>query len=109
LGRVQLIDASQWFKPLRKKLGKKNCQLSPKAFEILRFASGDEDLRATLFDEFGDDLCGHFSQVAAALERRLAEWGADDEEAQGDDGDEGAACRPGRRACRRPQHFLRPR
>jgi len=28
-GRVQLIDASQWFKPLRKNLGKKNCELSP--------------------------------------------------------------------------------
>jgi type I restriction enzyme M protein len=27
-GRVQLIDASQWFKPLRKNLGKKNCELS---------------------------------------------------------------------------------
>jgi type I restriction enzyme M protein len=28
-GCVQLIDASQWFKPLRKNLGKKNCELSP--------------------------------------------------------------------------------
>lgn len=28
-GKVQLIDASQWFKPLRKNLGKKNCELSP--------------------------------------------------------------------------------
>src|SRR5687767_1583463 len=28
-GRVQLIDATQWFKPLRKNLGKKNCELSP--------------------------------------------------------------------------------
>ena len=32
-GRVQLIDATQWSKPLRKNLGKKNCELS------------DEDLR----------------------------------------------------------------
>ncbi len=32
-GKVQLIDASQWFKPLRKNLGKKNCELS------------DEDIR----------------------------------------------------------------
>ena len=29
-GQVQLIDASQWFVPLRKNLGKKNCQLSEK-------------------------------------------------------------------------------
>ncbi|NCQ35937.1 N-6 DNA methylase [bacterium] len=27
-GQVQLIDASQWFKPLRKNLGQKNCELS---------------------------------------------------------------------------------
>jgi len=27
-GRVQLIDATQWFSPLRKNLGKKNCELS---------------------------------------------------------------------------------
>jgi len=27
-GRVQLIDATQWCKPLRKNLGKKNCELS---------------------------------------------------------------------------------
>lgn len=28
-GKVQLIDATQWFKPLRKNLGKKNCELAP--------------------------------------------------------------------------------
>lgn len=28
-GTVQLIDATQWFRPLRKNLGKKNCELSP--------------------------------------------------------------------------------
>ncbi len=27
-GRVQLINATRWFKPLRKNLGKKNCELS---------------------------------------------------------------------------------
>lgn len=27
-GRVQLIDASQWFAPLRRNLGKKNCELA---------------------------------------------------------------------------------
>ena len=29
-GKVQLVDASQWFEPLRKNLGKKNCQFSQK-------------------------------------------------------------------------------
>jgi len=28
LGKVQLIDATPWYKPLRKNLGKKNCELS---------------------------------------------------------------------------------
>jgi type I restriction enzyme M protein len=27
-GKVQLIDASQWFQPLRRNMGKKNCELS---------------------------------------------------------------------------------
>jgi type I restriction enzyme M protein len=27
-GRVQLIDATQWFRPLRKNMGKKNCELA---------------------------------------------------------------------------------
>jgi type I restriction enzyme M protein len=27
-GKVQLIDATQWFRPLRKNMGKKNCELS---------------------------------------------------------------------------------
>ncbi len=131
-GFVQLIDASQWFKPLRKNLGKKNCELSPedianisctfldfketpeskifpnaafgywkvtverplrlhsqltpKSIETLRFASGDEDIRAALYEEFGDDLFTNFGNVSAALEKRLAEWGSDDGE---DDDEEG--------------------
>jgi type I restriction enzyme M protein len=131
-GQVQLIDATQWFKPLRKNLGKKNCELAPddiqricdaylafketpqsklfpngafgywkvtverplrlhsqfslKAIESLRFASGDEDLRAPLYDDFGDKLVEDFASLAAALEKRLAEWGSDDEEEDGEEG-----------------------
>ena len=137
-GRVQLIDASQWFKPLRKNLGKKNCELGPddiqricrtflefketpeskifpnaafgywkvtverplrlhsqlttKAIESLRFASGDEDLRAALYDEFGDDLFTRFEQIADALDKRLADWGNDDDEPEDE---EGAGARKG--------------
>jgi len=135
-GKVQLIDATQWFKPLRKNLGKKNCefsdddikricdaylkleeseqskvfenqafgywkvtverplrlhsQLTRKAIESLRFASGDEDIRAQLYDEFGDALFEKFSNVEKALAKRLAEWGNDDAE---EDEEEGAAPR----------------
>jgi type I restriction enzyme M protein len=131
-GQVQLIDASQWFKPLRKNLGKKNCELSTddierisetfldfkptpqskifpnaafgywkvtverplrlhsqitlKAIASLRFASGDEDLRATVCEEFGDDLYTDFSKIAARLERRLTDWGSDDEEEEDEEG-----------------------
>ena len=138
-GQVQLIDASQWFKPLRKNLGKKNCELSPedierisrtfldfeetpeskifpnaafgywkvtverplrlhsqltlKAIEMLRFTSGDEDIRAALFDEFGDDLFSNFAKVPATLEKRLADWGNDEAEDDGDD--EGSTTKKG--------------
>jgi type I restriction enzyme M protein len=36
----------------------------------LRFASGDEDLRAALYEEFGDGLFTTFAGVAGALEQR---------------------------------------
>lgn len=130
-GKVQLIDASQWFKPLRKNLGKKNCELSAedierinrtflefretpeskifaneafgywkvtverplrlksqltlKAIEPLRFNSGDEDIRAALYEEFGDDLFRKFGQLTAKLDARLAEWGSDDDESEDDE------------------------
>jgi type I restriction enzyme M protein len=130
-GLVQLIDASQWFKPLRKNLGMKNCeltlddierishtfldfketpeskifpnaafgywkvtverplrlhsQLSLKATQTLRFASGDEDLRSALYDEFGDDLFSDFAKIYAALDKRLTDWGADEEESDSED------------------------
>jgi hypothetical protein len=32
-GQIHLIDATQWFKPLRKDLGKKNCELSAEDIE----------------------------------------------------------------------------
>jgi type I restriction enzyme M protein len=137
-GQVQLIDATQWFKPLRKNLGKKNCELSPqdiqrisqvflefketpeskifgnaafgywkvtverplrlhsqltlKRIEPLRFASGDEDIRAALYEEFGDDLFADFQKLTVTLEQRLTDWGGDDEES---DDEEGSSARKG--------------
>ena len=133
-GKLQLIDASQWFKPLRKNLGKKNCELSPddierimttvldfketpqskifpneafgyykvtverplrlhsqltpKLIENLRFASGHEDVRSILFDEFGDPIFTDFASVAGKVEERLTNWERDDEE--DDDEEEGS-------------------
>src|SRR3954470_2586142 len=34
-GRVQLIDATQWFRPLRKNMGKKNCELAPEHIQLI--------------------------------------------------------------------------
>lgn len=136
-GKVQLIDATQWFKPLRKNLGKKNCELSEtdiqricdtylkleeseqskvfknqefgywkvtverplrlhsqltaKAIESLRFASGDEEIRAQLYDEFGDALFEKYVSVEKALTNRLSEWGNDEAE----DDEEGATAHKG--------------
>ena len=130
-GQLQLIDATQWFRPLRKNLGKKNCELSPedierisqaflefketpesrifpnaafgywkvtverplrlhsqltlKRIETLRFASGDEEVRAALYEEFGDDLFANFARVSVALEQRLADWGSDEEPDEDDE------------------------
>ncbi len=125
-GKVQLIDASQWYRPLRKNLGKKNCELAEEdikricdaylnfeeteqskifpceAFgywkvvverplrlrskltvpriEALRFASGDEKIRETLYDEFGETLFEDFGSIKKQLIKRLAEWGDSDED-----------------------------
>ena len=45
-GKVQLIDATDWFKPLRKNLGKKNCELAEEDVSricdtFLEFEEGD--------------------------------------------------------------------
>ncbi|KAI9130011.1 class I SAM-dependent DNA methyltransferase [Acaryochloris sp. CCMEE 5410] len=46
-GKVQLIDATKWFKPLRKNLGKKNCELSEEDIQkvcdtFLAFSESEE-------------------------------------------------------------------
>jgi type I restriction enzyme M protein len=140
-GRVQLINATRWFRPLRRNLGKKSCELGPedierisrtflefqetaesklfpnaafgywkvtverplrlhsqltrKAVEKLRYASGDVDLRSALYEEFGDALVKDFAKVGPALEQRLAEWGNGEDDEAEEDGDESAAATKG--------------
>ncbi|WP_287497573.1 class I SAM-dependent DNA methyltransferase [Pandoraea sp. CB10b_02] len=136
-GRVQLIDATRWFQPLRRNLGKKNCELSEadiqrildlylgqpqdtpeckwfdnadfgywkitverplrlksqltrRAIETLRFASGDEALRAEIWAKYGDKLYAEFSKLKPEIEAWLkGDTGEDDDEPEGDE-DEGA-------------------
>jgi type I restriction enzyme M protein len=137
-GKVQLIDATQWFRPLRKNMGKKNCELAaedilricdtflafketpqskifPNAafgywkvkverplrlhsqltcprIEPLRFASGDEDIRAALYAELGDDLFTDPASVRPRLEKLVNDCGKADSE--GEEDEEGEADTP---------------
>lgn len=72
-GKVQLIDATQWFKPLRKNLGKKNCELTEADIERIlhAFMAFDESEQSRIFDneEFG------YSKVT--VERPLRATGID--------------------------------
>lgn len=56
-GKVQLIDATAWFRPLRKNLGKKNCELAdPDIERILKaFLAFEPTEQSRIFDnaEFG--------------------------------------------------------
>lgn len=136
-GKVQLIDASQWFAPLRRNLGKKNCelakddiqrildlylgearetdtntdkskwfdtqdfgywkitverplrlksQLKTSAIDTLRFASGDEALRAEIYAEHGDKLYTNFAKLKPEIEAWLK--GDSDADDDAEDGDE---------------------
>lgn len=141
-GKVQLIDASQWFQPLRRNLGKKNCelseadiacilnlylgetreaaqskwfntedfgywkisverplrlksQLSDDRIEPLRFASGDEALRAEIYATHGKALYSEFAKRKSAIEAWLKgeDENEDDEDSDGGDDSEAPAAR----------------
>ena len=76
-GKVQLIDATQWFKPLRKNLGKKNCELSDD--DIARicdtFLKFDETEQSKLFPNAA------FGYWKVTVERPLRLKGIDPERA----------------------------
>ena len=50
--KVQLIDATKWFRPLRKNLGKKNCELGPHDIERIcrTFLDFEETEESRIFD-----------------------------------------------------------
>ena len=51
-GKVQLIDATKWFRPLRKNLGKKNCELGPEDIKRIcrTFLDFEETEESRVFD-----------------------------------------------------------
>ena len=44
------------------------------------FASGDEDLRSELYDQFGDALITDFRSIQKRLRELLNEWNEDEEQ-----------------------------
>ncbi|HOY67526.1 MAG TPA: class I SAM-dependent DNA methyltransferase [Candidatus Ozemobacteraceae bacterium] len=54
-GKVQLIDASQWFRPLRKNLGKKNCEFSEEDIRRIceSYLTFEETERSKIFPNEG--------------------------------------------------------
>ncbi len=72
-GKVQLIDATQWFRPLRKNLGKKNCELGEA--DITRicdvFLAFEETEQSKIFDNAA------FGYWKVTVERPLRLVGAD--------------------------------
>ena len=76
-GKVQLIDATQWFRPLRKNLGKKNCELGEDDIERIcrTFLNFKETEQSKIFD---NDAFGHWK---ITVERPLRMEGVDPERA----------------------------
>ncbi|HAZ60765.1 MAG TPA: restriction endonuclease subunit S [Gammaproteobacteria bacterium] len=76
-GKVQLIDATQWFKPLRKNLGKKNCELSEE--DIARICDTFLRFEGTAQSKiFPNDAFGY---LKLTVERPLRLQGIDPERA----------------------------
>jgi type I restriction enzyme M protein len=76
-GKVQLIDATQWFKPLRKNLGKKNCELSDEDIQRIcdTFLTFEETEQSKIFP---NEAFGYWK---VTVERPLRLKGIDPERA----------------------------
>lgn len=73
IGRVQLIDATQWYTPLRKNLGKKNCELSEADIQRIcdTFLAFEETEQSKIFPNLA------FGYWKVTVERPLRLKGAD--------------------------------
>ncbi len=76
-GKVQLLDATQWFKPLRKNLGKKNCELSEEDIQRIcdAFLAFEETEQSKIFPN------GAFGYWKVTVERPLRLMGIDPQRA----------------------------
>jgi type I restriction enzyme M protein len=76
-GKVQLIDATKWFRPLRKNLGKKNCELGPDDIQrvLETFTAFEETEESKIFPNAA------FGYRKVTVERPLRMAGIDPERA----------------------------
>ena len=76
-GRVQLIDATQWYRPLRKNLGSKNCELSDEDIQRIcdAFLAFEETEQSKIFP---NEAFGYWK---VTVERPLRPEGIDPERA----------------------------
>ncbi len=76
-GKVQLVDATTWFKPLRKNLGKKNCELSEEDIQEIcnTFLEFKESEQSRIFSNAA------FGYSKVTVERPLRLKGIDPERA----------------------------
>ena len=76
-GKVQLIDATQWFEPLRKNLGKKNCELSDEDIQKIcnTFLTFEESEQSKIFPNKA------FGYWKVSMERPLRIVGIDPDKA----------------------------
>ena len=72
-GKVQLIDATEWHRPLRKNLGKKNCELGESDIQRIcdTFLAFEESEQSKIFD---NDAFGYYKMT---VERPLRLEGTD--------------------------------
>ena len=72
-GKVQLIDATEWHRPLRKNLGKKNCELGETDIQRIcdTFLAFEESEQSKIFDN------ASFGYYKVTVERPLRLEGAD--------------------------------
>lgn len=62
-------------------------QLSRKAIETLRFASGDEEIRTALYEKLGEQLFEKTATVRKELEKLVGEWGKAEAEEEDEEGE----------------------
>jgi len=78
-GKVQLIDASAWLQPLRKNLGKKNCELGEQDIETIcrTFLDFQETEQSRIFD---NAAFGYWKVTVERLLRLAVDWSEEQQE-----------------------------